>query len=84
MNVVGYGLNKHQKNVIDSDHDNLDFFWPRPYWRIAKLGKKPNLTQEGRRDFLNTPKCAQCPHLYTTYEATYGLKSLLFEIFAKN
>ena len=69
--------------MIDSDHANLDF-WPRPLLAYREIRQKPNLTQEGRRDFLNTPKCAQWPHLYTTYEATYGLKSLLFEIFAKN
>ena len=42
------------------------------------------LAQEGRRDFLDTPKCSQWPCLYTTYEATYARKCLFLEIFSKN
>ena len=43
-----------------------------------------NSVQEGPRDFLNTPKCSQWPHLYTTCEATYALKCLFSEKIAKN
>ena len=39
---------------------------------------------EGRRDFSETPKCSQWPHLYWTYEATYTLKCLFFEKIKKN
>ena len=40
--------------------------------------------QEGLRDFPDIAKWPQWPHLYTTYEATYALLCLVFEIFAKN
>ena len=43
-----------------------------------------NFAPEGRRDFLNTAKLPQWPRLYTSYEATYPLKRLLFEKIAKN
>ena len=59
-------------------------FRPRPYWRIAKLVKNPNLAQEGRRDFSNIAKCSQWPHLSKSYEATYALKCLVFEKMSKN
>ena len=39
---------------------------------------------DGRRDFSNTAKLPQWPHLYTTYEATYVLKCLVLEKIAKN
>ena len=42
------------------------------------------LAPEGRRDIYYTPKCAQWSHLYMSYEATYGLKQLVFEKIAKN
>ena len=56
-------------------------FWALPHeiWAIFGIS-----AQEGRRDFLNTAKCSQWPHLYTTYEATYGLKCLFDEISPKN
>ena len=40
--------------------------------------------QEGPRDFSDTPKWPQWPHLYTSYEATYKLKCLFLEKNAKN
>ena len=43
-----------------------------------------NLAQEDRSGFFDTPKCAQLPHLYMTYEATYRLKRFVFEKIAKN
>ena len=43
-----------------------------------------NLGQEGPRNFSDTAKCSQWPHLYTTYEATYHLKCLFLEILPKN
>ena len=42
------------------------------------------LAPEARRDISYTPKCAQWPHLYKSYEAIYGLKRLVFEKIAKN
>ena len=51
---------------------------------LAEGGKNANSAPEGRRDFSNTPKYAQRSHLYRCYEATYTLKRLVFEIFAKN
>ena len=51
---------------------------------FAQLGKNANSAPEGRRDFSNTPKCAQWSHLCRWYEATYMLKRSVFEIFAKN
>ena len=59
-------------------------FLATPLLAYREISQKANLVQEGRRDFLNTPKCAQWPHLYTTYEAIYGLKCLVFEKLAKN
>ena len=59
-------------------------FLATPLLAYREISQKANLVQEGRRNFLNTPKCAQWPHLYTTYEATYGLKCLVFEKLAKN
>ena len=32
------------------------------------------LALEGPREKNDTSNCSQWPHLYTTYEATYGLK----------
>ena len=40
--------------------------------------------QEGPRDFLNTAKCSQWPHLYMTCEATYSSKCKFNEIWPKN
>ena len=59
-------------------------FLATPLLAYREISQKANLVQEGRRNFLNTPKCAQWPHLYTTYEAIYGLKCLVFEKLAKN
>ena len=59
-------------------------FLATPLLAYREISQKANLVQEGLRNFLNTPKCAQWPHLYTTYEATYGLKCLVFEKLAKN
>ena len=50
----------------------------------APQAQRANFAPEGRRDFLNTAKLPQWPHLYTSYEATYALKRLLFEKIAKN
>ena len=50
----------------------------------APQAQNANFAPEGRRDFLNTAKLPQWPHLYTSYEATYALKRLLFEKIAKN
>ena len=41
------------------------------------------LGQEGPRNFSDTAKCSQWPHLYTTYEATYDLKCLFVELWPK-
>ena len=52
-------------------------------WRL--LGRKIRISaQEGRRDFSDIAKCSQLPHLYTTYEATYSLKCMVYEINPKN
>ena len=59
-------------------------FLATPLLAYRETSQKANLVQEGRRNFLNTPKCAQWPHLYTTYEATSTQKRLLFEKIAKN
>ena len=53
-----------------------------------RFSLKPNfkffiLVPEGSRKKKDTSKCSQRPHLYTTYEATYDLKSTGNEIFAK-
>ena len=82
--MVGYGLNKHRKKRQSILTMPTLIFRPRPYWRIAKLAENPNLAQEGRRDFLNIPKCSQLPHLYTTYESTYTSKCSVFVKIAKN
>ena len=50
----------------------------------APQAQNANFAPEGRRDFLNTAKLPKWPHLYTSYEATYALKRLLFEKIAKN
>ena len=50
----------------------------------APQAQNANFAPEGRRDFLNTAKLPQWPHLYKSYEATYALKCLLFEKIAKN
>ena len=42
------------------------------------------LAPEGRRNFSNTAKEPQWPHLCTIYEATYGLLCLVLKIFTKN
>ena len=39
---------------------------------------------DGRRQFSDTAKCSQWPHLYKSYEATYTLKLLVFDKIAKN
>ena len=41
------------------------------------------LAPEGRRGFSDTAKEPQWPHLYTSYEATYGLLCLVLKIFTK-
>ena len=41
------------------------------------------LGQEGPRNFSDTAKFSQWPHLYTTYEATYDLKCLFLELWPK-
>ena len=41
------------------------------------------MVPEGFRELNDTAKCSQWPHLYTTYEATYGLNQTYNEIFAK-
>ena len=49
------------------------------------LGRKIRISaQKGRRDFSDIAKCSQSPHLYTTYEATYSLKCMVYEINPKN
>ena len=51
------------------------------------LGRKIRISaQKGRRDFSDTAKCSQSPHLFTTYEATYtySLKCMVYEISPKN
>ena len=48
---------------------------------LRLLGRKIRISaQEGRRDFSDTAKCLQSPHLYTTYEATYSFKCMVYEI----
>ena len=42
------------------------------------------LAKEGPTGLIYTPKFAQLPHLYTTYEATYALKQSGKELFLKN
>ena len=42
------------------------------------------LASEGRRDFSDTAKWPQWPHLYKSYEATYTQKRLLFEKIGEN
>ena len=52
-------------------------------WRF--LGHEIRISaQEGRRVFSDTANCSQSPHLYTTYEATYSLKCMVWEIKPKN
>ena len=58
--------------------------WATPFFCFRVLVDFCNSVQEGPRDFLNTPKCSQWPHLYTTCEATYALKCLFSEKIAKN
>ena len=60
------------------------FFGHALFQIIADLGKNTNSAPEGRKDFLNTPKCAQGTHLYKCYESTYTLKPLVMEKIAKN
>ena len=48
------------------------------------VGKNSRSACEGPRDFSDTPKCAQWPHLYKSYEATYTSKCLVFVKIAKN
>ena len=38
--------------------------------------KNPIFAPDGRRDYSNTEKCSQWPHLYMAYEATCALKFL--------
>ena len=53
-------------------------FWIRAVLNFCKS------VQEGPRDFSNTAKCSQLPHLYMTCEATYSLKRIFWEILPKN
>ena len=76
-------LRQRQKTVTDSDPANLDIR-PRPLRDIAKIGKTRKSACEDRRDFSDTPKCAQWPHLYKSYEATYTSKCLVFVKITKN
>ena len=39
---------------------------------------------DGRTDLYNSLACSQWPCLYMSYEATYALKCLVFEIIVKN
>ena len=64
--------------------DDRKAFQAHPFLGIRACFNFYILAQEGPRDFLNTPKCSQCSHLYKTYEATYALKSKIFEIWPKN
>ena len=73
-----FGLGRHFRSI-----DNLRYGHAHSLC-LALIGKNRIFASEGRRDFLNTAKCSQWPHLYTTYEATYGLKCLVFEKLAKN
>ena len=82
--MVGYGLNKDRKKRELILTMRTLIFRPRPLCDIAKMGKNPKLAREGRRDFSDIPKCAQWPHLYKSYEATYTLKCLLLAKIAKN
>ena len=54
------------------------------YFSCSVLGGNAISAPDGRRDFLNTAKLPQWPHLCTTYEATYVLKCLVLEKIAKN
>ena len=51
---------------------------------LLRKAQNPIFASEGRRDFSDTGKCLQWPHLYMTYEATCGLKCLFQEILSKN
>jgi hypothetical protein len=51
LNIVGYGLNKHQKKVHLILTVQTLIFWPRPFSHIARLAKNRNFAQEGRKDF---------------------------------
>ena len=57
---------------------------PSKFGVFASLAQNAIFAPEGRRDFSNTAKLPQRPHLYKTYEATYALKGLLFEKIPKN
>ena len=73
-----------KKNRNTDGPCQLRFFGHALFQIITDLGKNTNSAPEGRRDFLNTPKCAQGTHLYKCYEATYTLKRLVSEKIAKN
>ena len=55
-----------------------------PHWGCRTWSNWWIWVQKGCKDFSDTPKCSQCPHLYQSYEATYTLKCLFFEKIAKN
>ena len=63
----------------------LWFFRPRPYWHIAKLAKKLTWSRKVVETFW-IHQNVRNGHIYIqlmSYEATYGLKCLLFEKFTK-
>ena len=57
---------------------------PAHFCPQARIGKFCILAPEGRRDSNFSLKWPQWPHLYKSYEATYGLKCLFFEKIVNN
>ena len=53
------------------DHTHFSYFTPVDFCISAS---------EGRRNYSDTEKCSQWPHLYKSYEATYVLKCLFFSL----
>ena len=64
--------------------DNLPRGAKPSYLPQAQLLDLCILAPEGRIGFSHTAKELQWPHIYTIYEATYGLLCLFLKIFVKN
>ena len=73
----------HRTNI---DQETIEHGWAicANGHALLRKAQNPIFASEGRRDFSDTGKCSQWPHLYMTYEATCGLKCLFQEILSKN
>ena len=75
------------RTILDQNHlGGWCVPWQPTQGGHAQLSPSGNfciLAPEGRRGFSDTAKEPQWPHLYTSYEATYGLLCLVLKIFTK-